>query len=136
LRAEPVMQPLVNQICVVKTESRAPNEPLLNRSYGSTESRFFFRRTQKDAQFKLGRRRGRILFVLLFASVLGIMAQWTEEDSLQLTDIYKTSVILWDPKSINHYKNINNMNNKNLSVCIRDGRAKICFLFGNFGSYQ
>jgi hypothetical protein len=64
------MQPLVNQICVVKTESRAPNEPLLNRSYGSAESRFF-RRTRKDAQFKLGQRHGRILFVLLFASVLG-----------------------------------------------------------------
>jgi hypothetical protein len=60
LRAEPVMQPLVNQICVVKTGSRAPNEPFLNRSYGSAESRFF-RRTQRDAQFKLGRRRGRIL---------------------------------------------------------------------------
>ena len=78
---------LVNQICVVKTGSRAPNEPLLNRSYGSAESRFF-RRTQKDAQFKLGRRRGRILFVLLFASVLRIMAQWTEQESLQLMDVF------------------------------------------------
>ena len=83
LRAELVMQPLVNQICVVKTWSRAPNEPLFNRSYGSAESRFF-RRTQKDAQFKLGQRHGRILFVLLFASILRIMAQWTEEESLQL----------------------------------------------------
>ena len=29
LRAEAVIQPLVNQICVVKTGSRAPNKPLL-----------------------------------------------------------------------------------------------------------
>ena len=103
LRAEPVMQPLVNHIYVVKTGSRAPNEPLLNRSYGSAESRFF-RRTQRDAQFKLGRRHGRILLVLLFASILLIMVQWTEEESLQLIDVYKTNAILWDPKHISHYK--------------------------------
>jgi hypothetical protein len=54
------MQQLMNKIRVVKTGSRAPNEPLLNRSYGSAESRFF-QRTQRDAQFKLGRHRGRIL---------------------------------------------------------------------------
>ena len=29
LRAELVMQPLVNQVCVVKTGSRAQNEPLV-----------------------------------------------------------------------------------------------------------
>jgi hypothetical protein len=40
---------------------------------------------------------------LLFASILGIVAQWTEEESLQLMEIYKTNAILWDPKHINHY---------------------------------
>jgi hypothetical protein len=30
---------------------------------------------------------------LLFASILGIVAQWTEEESLQLIEIYKTNVI-------------------------------------------
>jgi hypothetical protein len=46
LPAEPVIQPLVNQICVVKTWSRAPNEPLFNRSYGSADSRFFSTNTK------------------------------------------------------------------------------------------
>jgi hypothetical protein len=41
---------------------------------------------------------------LLFASILGIVEQWTEEESLQLIEIYKTNAILWDPKHINHYK--------------------------------
>jgi hypothetical protein len=40
---------------------------------------------------------------LLFASILGIVARWTEVDSLQLIEIYKTNAILWDPKHINHY---------------------------------
>jgi hypothetical protein len=32
------------------------------------------------------------------------VAQWTEEESLQLIEIYKTNAILWDPKHINYYK--------------------------------
>jgi hypothetical protein len=40
---------------------------------------------------------------LLFAGVMGIAAQWTEEESLQLMEIYKTNAILWDPKHTNHY---------------------------------
>jgi hypothetical protein len=39
---------------------------------------------------------------LLFASILGIVVQWTEEESLQLIEIHKTNAILWDPKHINH----------------------------------
>jgi hypothetical protein len=41
---------------------------------------------------------------LLFASIMKIVAQWTEEESLQVIEIYKTNAILWVPKHINHYK--------------------------------
>jgi hypothetical protein len=35
---------------------------------------------------------------------VGIVAQWAEEESLQLIEVYKTNAILWDPKHINDYK--------------------------------
>jgi hypothetical protein len=74
LRAEPVMQPLVNQICVVKTESRAPNEPLV----WIHQELVFFPTNTKGCSAQVGTASWQDLeFVLLFASILRIMAQWT-----------------------------------------------------------
>ncbi|KAJ8879647.1 hypothetical protein PR048_020255 [Dryococelus australis] len=64
---------------------RAVREPLANRSSRSAWSRFF-RQTQRDDQFKLGRVLGRVVRVYVAREPLlnQSMAQWVEEDIVQL----------------------------------------------------
>jgi hypothetical protein len=92
----------VNKIRVLETGSRAPNEPLV---WIRRES--VFSTNTKGYSAEVGTASWQDLeFVLLFASILLIMAQRTDEESLQLIDVYKTNSILWDPKHNDHYKKI------------------------------